>query len=413
MNIRFRVFSFILLFTSNLFSNEVFYTISICSTTTYKDAVFCKDNVLQKHEYDISIVKINDLKYRTNYGVFSSIEEARKVERNLENNIKKQKTFIIKIDKNRGDFESIEMFPKNISLESPKEIEKVVETSPVVETPKVVEVAKVIETPAVVEISKVSEVAKIVETPNIVEPPKIEKQKLEEFPKSQEKIAYLTFDDGPIIATKNILEAAQEEDVPVSMFFIGSQIENFRNIYENALSYPNVTIGNHTYSHANGRYKQFYSDADVVVQDIKKANTIISKDRISTTQSSFLPTRLAGRNVFRLPIFSRNDNGLPKEQVSKEWLGYEKIYGEGFYIYGWDLEWSYESTGKPILAPIDIVNKMELIHSKSYSRLPNKVVLLMHDRMFNNSFNGKENLQTLIKLLKNNGWKFENIERYF
>lgn len=395
MSTRFRVFSFILLFTSNLFSNEVFYTISVCSTTTYKDAVFCKDNVLQKHEYDISIVKINDLKYRTNYGVFSSIEDARKVERNLDNNIKKQKTFIIKIDKNIGDFESIEMFPKNISLQSSKEIEKVVETSSVVETSKVVEVAKVIETPAV------------------SEAPKIEKQKLEEFPKSQEKIAYLTFDDGPIIATKNILEAAQEEDVPVSMFFIGSQIENFRNIYENALSYPNVTIGNHTYSHANGRYKQFYSDADVVVQDVKKANTIISKDRISTTQSSFLPTRLAGRNVFRLPIFSRNDNGLPKEQVSKEWLGYEKIYGEGFYIYGWDLEWSYESTGKPILAPIDIVNKMEFINSKSYSRLPNKVVLLMHDRMFNNSFNGKENLQTLIKLLKNNGWKFENIERYF
>lgn len=395
MSTRFRVFSFILLFTSNLFSNEVFYTISVCSTTTYKDAVFCKDNILQKHEYDISIVKINDLKYRTNYGIFSSIEDAKKVERNLENNIKKQKTFIIKIDKNRGDFESIEMFPKNISLQSPKEIEKVVETSPVVETPKVVEVSK------------------LIETPKIVEAPKIEKQNLEEFPKSQEKIAYLTFDDGPIIATKNILEAAQEEDVPVSMFFIGSQIENFRNIYENALSYPNVTIGNHTYSHANGRYKQFYSNADVVVQDVKKANTIISKDRISTTQSSFLPTRLAGRNVFRLPIFSRNDNGLPKEQVSKEWLGYEKIYGEGFYIYGWDLEWSYESTGKPILAPIDIVNKMELINSKSYSRLPNKVVLLMHDRMFNNSFNGKENLQTLIKLLKNNGWKFENIERYF
>lgn len=383
MNKCFRIFILFFIISENLFSNEVFYTISVCSTTTYKDAVFCKEKVLQEHKLDISIVKVNSSKYRTNYGVFESLESAKNFERTLDNDIKKHKPFIIKIDKNKPDFESFEIFPKNISIESPKEIEKVVEISPVVETPKVVEV------------------------------PKIEKQKIEEFPKTQEKIAYLTFDDGPIIATKNILEAAQEEDVPISLFFIGSQIENFRSIYENALSYSNVTIGNHTYSHANGKYKQFYSNADLVVQDVKKANIIISKDRNSTTQSSFLPTRLAGRNVFRLPIFSRNDNGLPKEQISKEWLGYDKIFSEGFYIYGWDLEWTYESNGKPISNPIDIVNKMEYIHSKNHSRLPNKVVLLMHDRMFNNSFNGKENLQTLIKLLKNNGWKFENIERYF
>ena len=36
----------------------------------------------------------------------------------------------------------------------------------------------------------------------------------------------------------------------------------------------------------------------------------------------------------------------------------------------------------------------------------------MHDFMFSNNFDGKENLKTLIQLLKNGGWSFENIENY-
>lgn len=380
MHKQFRISPFILLLiiSIKLFSNDEFYTISICSTTTYKDALFCKNKILKDYD-DISIVKVNERKYRTNYGVFNSLEDAKKVEKTLEGNLKKQKPFIIKIDKNKPDFEDFEIFSKNQEFKNENIVENIVE--------------KKVEKEIIIEEKKVEDSVKSSNT--------------------REKIAYLTFDDGPIHATKNILEIIEQENVPVSMFFIGKQIENFRNIYENALTYNNVTIGNHTYSHANGKYKQFYSDSDLVVEDIKKANIIISKDRNSTTQSSFLPTRLAGRNVFRLPLISRNDNGLPKEQIAQEWLGYEKLFNEGFYIYGWDVEWKYEASGKPIESVVDIVNTMEKIHAKNHSRLPDKVVLLMHDRMFNNRFNGKENLQTLIQLLKNNGWKFANIERYF
>lgn len=228
----------------------------------------------------------------------------------------------------------------------------------------------------------------------------------------REKIAYLTFDDGPLNATKNILEVIEKENVPVSMFFIGKHIEDFRKIYENALTFPNITIANHTYSHANGKYAKFYNNANIVVEDIKKADSIISKDRVSKTESNFLPVRLAGRNVFRLPIISINDNALEKEQIEKELLGYEKVFEEGFYIYGWDLEWNYGVDGEPTQTPLEVVNAMEYIHFKNRTRVENKVVLLMHDKMFATQFNGKENLQMLITLLKNNGWKFENIEQY-
>lgn len=344
MNKQFKIsyLIFFVIFTVNLFSNESFYTISVCSTSSYKDAILCKDKVLNEHKFDILITKSKDTKYRTNYGFFNSYKEAKEIEKDLIYKIKKQKTFILEINKDI-DFELFEFYPKE---------------------------------------------------------------------SQREKIAYLTFDDGPITGTRNILEVTQEEGISVSMFFIGKHIEDFKKIYEDALTYSNITIANHTYSHANGKYAKFYSDADLVVEDIKKADFILSQDRVSKIESEFLPVRLAGRNVFRLPEISKNDNALAQEQVEKELLAYDKIFEEGFYIYGWDLEWNYEANGKPVQTPMEIVNKMEYIHEKNYTRVENKVVLLMHDRMFANQFNGKENLQTLITLLKNNGWKFENIEQY-
>ena len=58
------------------------------------------------------------------------------------------------------------------------------------------------------------------------------------------------------------------------------------------------------------------------------------------------------------------------------------------------------------------IGAMEKIYEKKLSSKEDKVVLLMHDFMFSNNFDGKENLKTLIQLLKNGGWSFENIENY-
>ncbi len=71
-----------------------------------------------------------------------------------------------------------------------------------------------------------------------------------------------------------------------------------------------------------------------------------------------------------------------------------------------------KKNGKPILTPQEIYNSMEKIYEKKLSSKEDKVVLLMHDFMFSNNFDGKENLKTLIQLLKNGGLSFENIENY-
>ncbi|WP_418187396.1 polysaccharide deacetylase family protein [Aliarcobacter lanthieri] len=232
-----------------------------------------------------------------------------------------------------------------------------------------------------------------------------------EKPKEQ-KIVLLTFDDGPIKATKNVLKVIKKEDIPITMFFIGSQIEKSKHIYEKALNFSNITIANHTYSHANHKYKKFYSNPLNVVEDIKKANDIISHDRISNSASDFLPVRLAGRNVFRLPDIKINDYAISKEQQEKEMSVYDDLFNEGFYIYGWDIEWEYEFNGQPIQTPEEVLNSMERIYKSKLTTKENKVILLMHDIMFSSHFEGEKNLNTLITLLKNHGWSFESIENY-
>ena len=72
---------FTIFLSINLFSNDSFYTISICSNLSYKDALYCKNNILREELYDIIITKEKNTQYRTNYGIFSSIKEARENKR--------------------------------------------------------------------------------------------------------------------------------------------------------------------------------------------------------------------------------------------------------------------------------------------------------------------------------------------
>ncbi len=364
---------FTIFLSINLFSNDSFYTISICSNLSYKDALYCKNNILREELYDIIITKEKNTQYRTNYGIFSSIEEARENMAKLNPNLQKFHPFVLKINNKISDFELYEIYTKNEKVKTVKKVE----------------------TDSKEEISK-QEINRKENTKENI----------------KEKIAYLTFDDGPLRATKNIFEVLKEENIPATMFFIGYQIENFNQIYKEALTYENLTIANHTYSHANNRYKKFYSNPDLVVDDIIKANSIIKDDRKSKTSSKYLPVRLAGRNVFRLPNIEKNDNMIEINQRETEILGYNGIFNEGYYIYGWDSEWKYTLNGQPIETPEEIYLKMEKIHRNNLSLKDNKVVLLMHDFMFLDKYNGKENLRILIKLLKENGWSFDNIENY-
>ncbi len=230
---------------------------------------------------------------------------------------------------------------------------------------------------------------------------------------TDKKVIFLTFDDGPLAGTTNVLKVIQQEKVPATMFMVSKHILMNKKIYKKAMKNPYAIVANHTYSHANGRYRKFYSNIKNLSKDIKRSDKIISKENKATGDSCFHPLRLAGRNVFRLPGISCDDRGLGKRQCAKERPKYDALEKEGFRIYGWDLEWHFNPrNGKPIGSAEKIVTKLENIYTKNRCKKKDKVILLMHDFMFRNRHQGKEKLLSLIHLLKKNGWTFAHLDKY-
>jgi peptidoglycan/xylan/chitin deacetylase (PgdA/CDA1 family) len=89
--------------------------------------------------------------------------------------------------------------------------------------------------------------------------------------KTDEKILYFTFDDGPHPeATPFVLEQLKKYQTQATFFCIG------KNVAENFTTYKQIIadghrVGNHTYNHLNG----WKTKDDLYVEDIAKAAQII------------------------------------------------------------------------------------------------------------------------------------------
>ena len=217
------------------------------------------------------------------------------------------------------------------------------------------------------------------------------------------KTLYLTFDDGPGKGTANVLRILREESVEGTMFFIGKKVEGHRALYNQALSMPNLLIANHTYSHANGKYENFYSHTATVIKDVDRAQRIIGGAKY---------LRLAGRNVWRLPLVQRNDYSLSKARRAIESPKYTALSSRGYHIYGWDIEWQFDhTTGNPSYGADRMVSRINTLYRSQRLASQGKMVLLAHDAMFRTQ-NGLQQLRELVQVLKADAWQFETIDRF-
>ena len=70
--------------------------------------------------------------------------------------------------------------------------------------------------------------------------------------KTDEKVIYLTFDDGPIPeVTPWVLEMLEKYDAKATFFCVGDNVEKHPSIFEQVLDAGHA-VGNHTYNHLNG-----------------------------------------------------------------------------------------------------------------------------------------------------------------
>ena len=221
-------------------------------------------------------------------------------------------------------------------------------------------------------------------------------------PHKGDKILYLTFDDGPMGGTDSLLKTLEEEQVDATMFLVASNVVRNFHLFKKELLMPNVMVANHTYSHARGHYARFYSKKYQVLSDIEHAQMLIGGKKY---------LRLAGRNVWRIPGKDRDDYGIKKRQRGIERRDYDALKREGFFIYGWDVEWHFDRRGRMRGGAEEMANKVETVLRRNRTIKKGKVVLLAHDFMFRNEQSIRE-LKKFIKIMKKRGWKFEKIDRY-
>ncbi len=119
---------------------------------------------------------------------------------------------------------------------------------------------------------------------------------------SDEKVLYLTFDDGPTeTTTKWILEILEKYNAKATFFCVGQNADENPKLLQK-ITDAGHSVGNHTYNHLNNRE----TDADKYFENVDKCAKIINSKlfrppygRISSKQA----TKLLG-NEYKIIMYS-------------------------------------------------------------------------------------------------------------
>lgn len=265
---------------------------------------------------------------------------------------------------------------------------------------------------------------------------------------------FLTFDDGIQAGTEEVLAVLKETGVKATFFLVGIQLSySYKRDCKSCLRllkeiYENHAIGNHSYSHANNEFSEYYAKHGVIVDNNEKMRSIledfeINKNLINkfirlidnrevpdiecllSKNQKMQLARLPGRNSWHLSI-SANDAPLSKSSAffsscekGTENIS-EQLFRNNYEVFGWNAEWnmSFEFYLEAVLLKrekkasglfdynkdedtqpdFDMYSKENLskdrltethsncIEKLTKSAVDNKSVLLMHDRSFRSGF---------------------------
>lgn len=112
--------------------------------------------------------------------------------------------------------------------------------------------------------------------------------------KTDEKVIYLTFDDGPIPeVTEFVLDTLKSFDARATFFCIGDNVRKHPSIYDK-IRYSFHRVGNHTFNHLNG----WNTDATTYIDNID-----LCSDALGVTTNLFRPPhgRITSKQAKLLP----------------------------------------------------------------------------------------------------------------
>lgn len=200
-------------------------------------------------------------------------------------------------------------------------------------------------------------------------------------PNTDEKVVYITIDDGPTTGTPRLLDILDEYDAKATWFVTGQYMEGsaledmMKQIHDRG-----HVIGVHTFSH---NYKSIYASVDAYMEDYNKMNKIIVN---AIGESS---------DLFRFPGGS---NAGYNKKIRSELLKHVK--SEGLVYFDWNA-FTGDTEGK---SKSEMVSKA--VKECGYN---NKAILLMHDVPGKDTV--VEALPEILSQLQKKGYEFRALDK--
>lgn len=198
---------------------------------------------------------------------------------------------------------------------------------------------------------------------------------------SEEKIAYLTFDDGPSAnITPQILKVLEEERVKATFFLLGNRVDAYPELVKQEYEAGHY-LANHSYTHD---YNKVYSSTEGLLDEINRTEGAIQKAIGISEYHTFL---------FRFPGGSEGGKYAKLKKEAKKALDERNMA----YI-NWNAL-TRDAEGKP--TEESLVNDL-----KASAEGKNRIVVLMHDSSTKQMT--ANTLPQVIAYLREQGYTFKN-----
>jgi len=218
---------------------------------------------------------------------------------------------------------------------------------------------------------------------------------------SSKKYIYLSFDDGPQPGTLETYAICRDNGVKATYFMIGLHTMSRKDgrdvVAKIKNGYPQFLLANHSFSHANGHYIDFYNHPDRSLLDFLRTQ--------DTLKATYKIIRLPGNNAWLLKD-TIHASGLVR-QVCK------LLDSTGYNVIGWDTEWAFNhKTALPFQSAEQMASQIIGLLEKNETFTKNHLVLLTHDRIFHRQ-QDLDSLNKMIGILKQQpNFIFETIDHY-
>ncbi len=199
---------------------------------------------------------------------------------------------------------------------------------------------------------------------------------------SENKICYLTFDDGPTnTVTPAILDVLKQYQVKATFFMLGSMMEKNPDMAKRVYEEGHL-LANHTYSHD---YHALYATGESFMAEVKKVEELIRN--------------ITGEEPFKLMRFPGGGHNAGKYGEQKQ--QYKLLLQENDYYYA---DWNAlngDAEGNNLMPDQLIARMRETATQKN-------IVVLMHDAAAKRTT--AEALPAIIEYLQSQGYEFRRMD---